>query len=76
MISYIIFSAVIVVQIIFIGILLDGWDTEKKENERYYKQLRLEYDIKIEELKKEIASKDDIIFGYRAIFHEAHKGEN
>lgn len=76
MISYIIFSAVIVVQIIFIGILLDGWDAEKKENERYYKKLRLQYDTEIEKLKNEIAKKDDIIFGYRAIFHASHKGEN
>lgn len=76
MITYIIFAVAIGLLLFVIGFLMDEFNNEKEENERYYKQLRLEYDIKIEELKKEIASKDDIIFGYRAIFHEAHKGEN
>jgi hypothetical protein len=73
---YIIIAVTIALLLFVIGFLMDTINDEKEENERYYKQLRLDYDAKIEKLKKEIASKDDIIFGYRAIFHEAHKGEN
>lgn len=67
MIGYFILSGIIVFQIFVIGILLDGWETERKENERHYNKLRREYDIRIEELKKDLDVRDDIINGYKGV---------
>lgn len=67
MIAYGIFAGVIVVQLFVMAILLDGWETERKENEKYYHKLRRTYDIQIEELKKDIALRDDIINGYKGV---------
>lgn len=67
MIATVILAGVIVVLLFIIGVLMDGWEEERKENERHYRNLRREYDIRIEELKKDLDVRDDIINGYKGV---------
>lgn len=65
MIGYVILIGVILMQIIVIGILIDEWNKLEKDNEKYFKKIRREYDIKVEGYRADIAARDEIINGYR-----------
>ena len=58
---------IIIIQIFVIGFLIDNYNQLETDNKKYYKKLRREYDIKIEELKKDVAIRDEIIEGRKRL---------
>lgn len=61
MILKVIFLAIISVQFFINMYLFSIIEHQEEENEKYFKKLRRDYDIKLEELKKDIEVRDEII---------------
>lgn len=56
----------IIVLLILTGyVMMDRLEYEKNKNKEYFTKLRRNFDVQIEELKKDIAVRDEIIDAYR-----------
>lgn len=61
MILKVIFLAIISIQFFINMYLFSIIEHQEEENAKYFKKLRKDYDIKLEELKKDIEVRDEII---------------
>lgn len=56
----------IIILLILTGyVMMDRLEYEKNKNKEYFTKLRRNFDVQIEELKKDIAVRDEIIDAYR-----------
>lgn len=62
-----VFLAVIGIQLLVNMYLLNVIENQEEENKQYFRKLRRDYDIKLEELKKDIEIRDEIIEGKKAM---------
>lgn len=66
-ITFIVLVIIIMVLLICGYALLGKIEKERDEAKEYFKKLRREYDIRIEEYKEDIAARDQIISSYRSM---------
>ena len=62
-----VFLAVIGIQLLVNMYLLNVIENQEEENKQYFRKLRRDYDIKLEELKKDIEVRDEIIEGRKVM---------